>query len=250
MTHPRSRLDRRSMTLAILVVLLATLPGCRPQAEAPSSEDTLAVLDSALSELGGSPTANLSRGQRWRMISSIGAGLPPTNFEPADLPEPHSRGAGLLQAYCVQCHWLPTPQMHAAAEWPVLLRRMAIRSTTLRDRMGGPLTSSLIGDVLMSGFTSSEIPSAADSDTLLAYLQRNALPTARPGEIEDSPESRLFVDRCSICHETPSPRAHTAAGWERVVARMQTNMGLMDVQPLSGPDRDAIVGYLRAEALR
>jgi len=250
MRHPWSRSGGRAATLTVAFVLLAVLLGCRSQPEERKPEEALAILDSALSELGGSPTANLSRGQRWRMISSIGVGLPPANFEPAELPEPHSRGAGLLQAYCVQCHWLPTPQMHAAEEWPVLLRRMSIRSTTLRDRLGGPFTTGLIGEVLMSGFTSSELPSAADADTLLAYLRRNALPTAKADELGDSPDARLFVARCSICHETPSPRAHTAAGWERVVARMQTNMGLMDVRPLSGPDRDAIVGYLRTEALR
>ena len=35
-----------------------------------------------------------------------------------------SRGAGLLQRYCAQCHTLPGPGHHTGEEWPEVLRRM------------------------------------------------------------------------------------------------------------------------------
>ena len=227
----------------LLPVLIWVASGCRPAAVQPT-DDVLVVLDSALSELGGASSTGLTRSQRWRMISSIGAGLPPANFEPGNLPDREARGAGLLTAYCIQCHGIPTPQMHAAAEWPVLIRRMALRAATLRDRMGGPLTRKLIGDIRMSGFASSYVPSAEDTDTLIAYLQRNALPVPGPGELGDDSETKFYVEKCSICHETPSPGAHPPAEWGSVVARMQANSLLMDVLPLDDTDRNRIAAFL------
>ncbi len=209
---------------------------------------SLAGVDSVLAELGGKPTAVLERGQRWRMISSIGVGLPPSIFKAEDLPEPRSRGAGLLQVYCIQCHWLPAPQMHAAAEWGILLRRMEMRARTLEHRMGGPLTEGLVGEILMAGMTSALVPSAEERDTMLAYLRSHALPVARPGELTDGPDAQLFLEQCSLCHETPSPKAHTAGGWQAVVQRMQANAAMMGVVPLTDREMDRVVGYLRARA--
>lgn len=230
--------------LLVLPLLIWAAPACRQAAELPA-EEVLTVLDSVLSELGGASANGLNRSQRWRMISSFGAGLPPANFDPSNLPERQSRGASLLTVYCMQCHGIPTPQMHAAAEWSVLVRRMALRAATLRDRMGGPLTRELVGDIRMSGFASSYVPSAVDTDTLIAYLQRNALPVVQQGELGDDPEVELYVEKCSICHETPSPAAHSPEEWEPVIARMQANMSLMDVSPMDDSDRNRIVAYLR-----
>jgi len=238
-------LTQRALCLFFAALFVGVISGCTPSDELPT-DDVLTIMDSALAELGGASATGLTRGQRWRMISSVGAGLPPTNFDPSSLPEREARGAGLLVAYCIQCHAIPTPQMHAAAEWPTLVRRMALRALTLRDRMGGPLTRELVGDIRMSGFASSYIPSAEDTDSLVAYLQRNALPVPRPGELKNDSESRFYVEKCSLCHETPSPGAHTPAEWESVVSRMQTDMALMDVQPLEADDLDRINAFLEA----
>jgi cytochrome c5 len=228
---------------------LALAPGCAPPRERPA-EVTLGGVDSVLAELGGAPTASLERGQRWRMISSIGAGLPPSIFKPEDLPDPRSRGAGLLRVYCVQCHWLPAPQMHSAAEWPILLRRMEMRARTLEHRMGGPLTEGLVGEILMAGYTHTALPSRAELDTMEAYLKAHALLAARPGELTPGPGAALFVEMCSFCHEAPSPRSHTAAGWQPVVQRMKANMVMMGVPPMTDAQSDTIVTYLRARAAR
>lgn len=241
---------RPGLGLIALGFALGLAAGCAPPREEGSAGVSLAAVDSVLAELGGVPTASLERGQRWRMVSSIGAGLPPWIFKAEDLPEPRSRGAGLLRVYCVQCHWLPAPQMHAAAEWPILLRRMEMRARTLEHRMGGPLTQGLVGEILMAGYTHTALPSAEERDTLEAYLVAHALPAAKPGELTDGPGRALFVEQCSICHETPSPRAHTAAGWQAVVQRMQANMAMMDVPALSDPQVDQIVAYLRPRAAR
>src|SRR3972149_11050858 len=52
--------------------------------------------------------------------------LPPT-FEAAQLPQPRSKGARLVQRYCVQCHNLPNPAMHDAERWPSVVERMVLR---------------------------------------------------------------------------------------------------------------------------
>lgn len=231
--------------IAFLAIALlgVTIVGCTsPEAEQHVTE--LAQIDTVMMELGGPSAAELSRSQRWRMIASIGAGLPPVNFDPADLPEANARGAALLTAYCVQCHWLPSPKMHAAEEWPLLLRRMQLRVETLGDQMGGAMTEHLMGDIAMSGYASSYLPEPSDVDTLLAYLQRNAMPAAEPGEIGGDPEARFFVETCSICHQTPSPDAHTAAEWAATVARMQANRQLTGLEPLSDDEQRRIVEFL------
>lgn len=231
-------------TASIVLSVLLVSSGCsEPEPAAPVTD--LALVDSLLSELGGVPTARLERGERWRMISSMGTGLPPAGFESSDLPDPDSRGAQLVKAYCVQCHWLPSPKMHTAAEWPVLVRRMVMRARTLRDRMGGPLATGMVGEVLMSGMSSTVVPSSEDADSLEAYLQRHALMAAAPGELVEGPGHDLFIEQCSACHETPSPAAHTAPEWNGVVVRMRANMAMMDVQPFTNEQSEEIAAYLR-----
>ena len=231
------------LLLAPLVVLAA---GCRQGPEVGHDAE-LAAADSLLTELGGVPTAGMERGQRWRMISSIGAGLPPSSFVPENLPERGARGAALLQAYCIQCHWVPAPQMHTADEWPILVRRMRMRASTLRARMGGPHTSEMLGQILLSGMASTELPSLEDTDSLVAYLQRNALPAAT-AEPDTTAGGRLFVQACRTCHELPSPTAHTANEWAGVVARMRGNMLAMDVPQIDDEQYRQIVAYLGEHA--
>jgi cytochrome c5 len=231
-----------------LIFVGAAAAGCQQQT--PTQEVDVAVVDSVLSELGGPLTAGLERGQRWRMISSIGVGLPPRDYQPDELPEAGSRGAGLLQVYCIQCHWLPSPQMHSAAEWPILVRRNLLRMEQLNSRLGGPLTSGMVGETVMAGYENAEIPAQADVDTLLAYLQKYALPVAQASDLTSGPGRELFIRKCSVCHETPSPESHTATGWDRLVGEMQAIMAISGIEPLSNSELDAITGYLRERALR
>lgn len=235
----------------ILWIGAVLLPGCErgaEQATSAESEEFLAEVDTVLSELGGVGTAGLDRGQRWRMVSSMGSGLPPPNFNLADLPEPDARGAALLRAYCIQCHWLPAPQMHAAQEWPVLMRRMVMRAQTLHERMGGPMTRGMLGRYLMSGMASAQVPSVEDIDSLTAYLQRNAMPVASPEVLGTGPESAFFAARCGFCHEIPDPAAHAAAEWPMVIARMRSNMALMGVSPLSDAEAGRVIAFLEETA--
>src|SRR5262245_44954991 len=98
------------------------------------------LLAALISALGAIPAAAADKGQAgspevarakylWsksphgRMLERI---LPPS-IEPAQLPEPDSEGARLTARYCVQCHYLPSPQMHTADKWNTIVVRMVWR---------------------------------------------------------------------------------------------------------------------------
>ncbi|MEW8506462.1 MAG: hypothetical protein AB2598_07135 [Candidatus Thiodiazotropha sp.] len=85
--------------------------------------------------------------------------LPP-GLTAAQLPEAGSSGAVLLNRYCTQCHNLPGPDRHTAAEWHELATRM-FNLMDVAHRFGG-----LMGSV--------ESLRPQQRATLLAYLLRNA----------------------------------------------------------------------------
>ena len=76
------------------------------------------------------------------------------------------------------------------------------------------------------------------------------MPEAEPGELTSGPGLDLFMQKCVICHAPPSPRAHTAAGWDAIVAKMRGLMNMMDVAPITDREADAIAGYLRERSAR
>lgn len=246
--HPGPRTVLTGVVLAPVLALLTACSG--GQAGADQTSLTLTEVDSVLSELGGPPTASLSRQQRWRMISSIGTGLPPQDFQIEELPQSETYGAAMLQVFCEQCHWLPSPQMHSAAEWPVLVRRMLLRGRMLQNRLGGPATRSLVGGWMVDIIKKVGDPTPEQVDSIVGYLQRNALPVAGPGEVGSGPGAALFTEKCSVCHQTPSPNAHTAAEWPEVVARMQSNMARMDITALTPDELDQITRFLQGRTTR
>lgn len=223
---------------------IAAMAACGPAESTSSAQDGLARFDSLLADLSGPQTADLSRSQRWRLLASVGTGLPPTSYRLEDLPEPGSRAVGLQQAYCLQCHGPASPRMHTAEEWPVLVRRMLARGAALHDRLGGPRTEGLVDEMLMAGLRTAVLPSPEDADSLIAYFRRNALPAATPGEIPDSPEARFYVAQCSVCHETPSPAAHGPEGAEALVGRMSALRGMLGMKGLTEAEKSRIVAFL------
>lgn len=145
--------------------------------------------------------------------------LPP-GFEAAQLPEPRSPGARLVRRYCVQCHNLPNPAMHAATRWPSVLERMVLRMQG-KGNMGSLMSE------MMAGV---EAPSEKERRALLAYLRRHAQKPLDPKKYPEvfRPSGEPFRLACNQCHVLPDPRRYTAAQWPKVVARMQENMEWMN----------------------
>jgi hypothetical protein len=145
--------------------------------------------------------------------------LPPT-FQPSQLPEPRSQGAGLIRRYCVQCHNVPNPAMHHAAKWPAIVERMVLRMTG-RGNMGELMVD------MMAGV---QVPAADETEAMVGYLRRHAQTPLDPRRYPEvnRPSGEAFRLACNQCHVLPDPKRHTAAEWRAVVARMQENMQWMN----------------------
>lgn len=245
-THRQQALPFHAL-IGVAAIALGTV-ACAPAEQEPDNEARLAFFDSLLADLGGPQTADLSRGQRWRLIAAVGTGLPPTSYRLEDLPEQGSRAVGLQQAYCLQCHGVSSPRMHSAEEWPILLRRMLMRAGALHSRLGGPRSESMVDKMLLAGLRTANMPPPEDVDSLVAYFQRNAFPAAAESEIPDTPEAALFVDKCSRCHETPSPTAHGPADAQALVARMNAMMAMLGMEQLTAEEQSRLIAFMQQSA--
>jgi cytochrome c2 len=174
-----------------------------------------------------------------RMLRRV---LPP-GPAPEELPEPGSDGAQLLDRYCTQCHYLPSPAMHTPGRWPGIVERMARRMRG-EGNLGAEMKE------LMKGL---KAPSQREVDALVVYLRKHSQEEIDPGLYAKltSPEGKAFSDACSQCHALPDPRRHTAEEWPEVVERMQKHLAwagtvksnLRDLAPQL--EVDTIVDFLR-----
>ena len=176
----------------------------------------------------------MGQGGMKRMMQDMMRNMLPLGINPASLPQPHSEGAELLQHYCTQCHDLPGPGLHTAAEWPAVVERMAARERMMSEH-----------DML-----GIQAPSETELETLLAYLQQYAeipLNKATAKEL-DTPAGRAFSETCSQCHALPDPVQHSAAEWPAVVLRMKRHMVAMGKPVPARSTLDAIGTYLQKYA--
>lgn len=152
-----------------------------------------------------------SQSPHGKMLERI---LPPS-IEPADLPDPGSRGAQLTARYCVQCHYLPNPQMHTAEKWKTTVVRMVWRM----EGKGN------LGKVMKDMMDQVEAPSSTEVAALTSYLQKHG---QREMNLDDpalrSEPGKIYTIACTQCHALPDPRRHTASEWPDVVERMKRHM--------------------------
>jgi cytochrome c2 len=152
-----------------------------------------------------------SQSPHGRMLERI---LPPS-IETAQLPEPQSAGARLAARYCVQCHYLPNPEMHTAARWQPVIERMVWRMQG-RGNMG-PLMKDMMAGV--------QAPSETEVAALAAYLAKHGqkeMDRRHPGLRTTA--GQIYSIACTQCHALPDPQRHTAKAWPGVVQRMQGHM--------------------------
>jgi len=163
------------------------------------------------------------------LLATIKVALPPDGVTPADLPEPQSRGAALMAQYCTQCHALPSPAMHSAAEWPAVVRRMWLRVERL------PSAEHVRGAEL------------GDRVELLNYLTDHALQISST-TLPAGTGRGNFIAMCSRCHALPDPHMHGPQDWPAVVMRMERNIERMNVLPIGRDDLGMILEYLQGPA--
>jgi len=140
--------------------------------------------------------------------------LPPA-IEPHQLPEPRSEGARLTARYCVQCHYLPSPQMHSPDKWTPVVVRMVWRMLG-RGNMGA-LMKEMMDNV--------EAPTDQETGVLAAYLRKHGQQEMDSGHPALKSEAgKMFSIACTQCHALPDPRRHTSREWPAVVERMKQHM--------------------------
>jgi len=165
---------------------------------------------------------------------AMGGRAPVGSYPVEDLPEPDSTGAIAFSAYCTQCHGLPSPKTHIAAEWDSTIDRMAARMFRMGSR----------------GMHGVVAPSESELGELRAYLKEHAMREAPDffATEQKSPGLEAFSEVCSQCHALPDPAQHTAAEWPGVVSRMQQNMQRMGVEQEEAPVIDSVVEFLSTHA--
>jgi len=159
-------------------------------------------------------------------------GTAPPGLEPAQLPTPDAQGAAVLNRYCTQCHALPGPGRHTAAEWPAVLERMnTLMEVASRFR-------GLMGKI--------QAPPPEELVLLREYLQENALqPLTQPTAGYGAP---AFAAACAGCHTLPDPRQHDPTQWSAVVRRMQHHMAVMDKAPPATETMTQVLTFLERAA--
>jgi mono/diheme cytochrome c family protein len=188
----------------------------------------------------------MGEGMMPHMMQDMWGGRLPPGIRPEDLPDLGSEGSELLTRYCVQCHNLPSPAIHTAAEWPAVAARMFGRMATMAQR------SHHRGMMRRHGMGSIRAPTADEQRELLAYLQQHALRPAEPDGLgpQDTPGLALFRRTCTQCHALPDAALHTADEWPIVVERMRRNMEVMGKPGISDQERDEIVAHLQERVSR
>jgi len=144
----------------------------------------------------------------------------PRVIEPEQLPEPQSPGAQLVARYCVQCHYLPDPRMHTAANWKKTVERMVWRMQGKGN----------LGKVMKDMMDDVKAPNGEEQAALTRYLQRHGQNEIDPADPAlKTVAGQMYSIACSQCHALPDPLRHSAREWPEVVQRMKRHMAWTNV---------------------
>jgi cytochrome c5 len=171
------------------------------------------------------------------MEGVMGSWLPP-GIPAADLPDASDPGAAILQQYCVQCHELPSPGLHASSEWSDTVARMVQRM----QRM-----SASERDILHVS-----IPPQQDLNQLIAYLEAHGfrmIDITRYPDL-DTPIGNAYQAVCSQCHALPDPALYTIDEWRPIVSRMRKNMAVLGVPEPEEVELSKALSFLQNNAKR
>ena len=203
----------RNLFLSVLGAFALGLAGIAAAAESGgATPPNFPPLDKGGMEEGGTRARYLwSQSPHGKLLERI---LPPS-IEPRQLPEPRSEGARLAARYCVQCHYLPSPQMHVPDKWTTIVVRMVWRMQGQGNM--GVLMKEMMDNV--------EAPTDEETGVLAAYLRKHGQREMDSGHPALKSEAgKMYSIACTQCHALPDPRRHTRREWPAVVERMKEHM--------------------------
>jgi cytochrome c5 len=155
-------------------------------------------------------------------------GLMPT-LEQADLPEPDSVGAKLINHFCSQCHNVPGPGMRTEEEWNRIFWSMIWRMYVMDGR-----------------FSEFDAPKYDESKVMFEYVRRNSLVSIKSSDVDLRDEGASeFIATCMQCHQLPDPRLHKGEEWREIVLRMKNHMKSMNRHLPNDLDTGKVIHYLR-----
>ncbi len=64
----------------------------------------------------------------------------------------------------------------------------------------------------------------------------------------ESPEAKLYAEKCDACHSLPHPKRHSYAKWQQMTKLMESHIKEKEMAPLSDGERKTIMGYLKENA--
>ena len=212
------------------------------RAESSRHKDRPAGTDSGMK--AGQMTGQNSMQQMTRTMMS---GVVPAGIKPGNLPAPGSEGAKLVARYCVQCHNLPSPLMHSAAEWPGVAARMFQRmkmcsrmsSMGMMQNMGGMgmmkgTQGGASGNGMM-GMMNVRAPSAKEQQIIVSYLKDHSLKSIQPGDLPTPKRAQGFVQlHRALGGEERVRSAAKARNHLRRQLRAKRDNQVVGVQGLSG----------------
>ena len=165
------------------------------------------------------------------VAASAAIGLP-EGVAAAELPAQGTDAAAAYVEFCGVCHGLPSPAAHSATDWPVVLRRMWMRTEGLPASYNVP------------------VPDANQRVMILDYVLANAMRVAET-ELPGGPGHDLYVAQCASCHELPDPAQHSSQDWASVVIRMRQHMvQIFGRSPAQSEVQDIILYLERASTAR
>lgn len=64
----------------------------------------------------------------------------------------------------------------------------------------------------------------------------------------DSPQAKVYAEKCSTCHALPHPKRLSFNGWKHMLKLMDQRMEERGMSPLEAKDWEAIAAYLKHHA--
>lgn len=205
----------RPAGLLPLLLLVAACDGAEPTLDGDA--DTMA-------SAAGEPGDRL-------FLAAARLGLPPAGITPEDLPAAGSPGAESFERFCTACHALPSPAMHTAGDWPVVARRMWLRTENMDPAFGVP------------------VPDLGARLTILQYLIDHAFQVSG-SDLPDLAGREEFERTCAQCHDLPDPRQHGPDDWFVVARRMDQHMQDVLDRGMTADTLERIVQFLREASTR
>jgi hypothetical protein len=83
---------------------------------------------------------------------------------------------------------------------------------------------------------------------LITCLLAPPVYAATPIPDADSPQAKVYAEKCTVCHVLPHPKRLSFNGWKHMLTLMDQRIEERNMSPLEPEERQAIETYLKRHA--